>query len=251
MAQEQGVVPNNPFAMMEAMDDQNIVQRLQGRVSEAWVYSVTEGGRTVEGLSADGVEEAARFLAKENHEVIRELECSIESESETEARFTAKAGRYRLHVNEDTGEIHEILLDTAIRGKRQPKRYGSGAFNQFWYETGVTKAVRNAKMALLPEELIAVVIENAKSRGRVQTAADEQRPARRQPATKTAEENGDGKARHELKKSLVAKFGEDEQAMHGFVDSEFPAATEGSEVYILFTKIPAEECERMIALLEA
>lgn len=79
------------------------------------------------------------------------------------------------------------------------------------------------------------------------------RPARRPAAAKAADanggDNGDGKARHDLKVALEAKFKDDEQAMYGFVDSEFSAGTDGNTNIVLH-KIPAKECERMIALLE-
>ena len=74
--------------------------------------------------------------------------------------------------------------------------------------------------------------------------------AARRPAQPTnGADNSVGKARHDLKAALETEFKEDEQAMFNFVDAEYPEGTE--ETHIRMDKIPAEECQRMIALLKA
>ncbi len=180
------VVPVDMFSLMDSLDDKAIVEAINGRVSKAWVYSFPQGNTTVDGLSAAGVDEAVRYLAKESHgtEVIRDIECHIDSETEAEARFIAKAGRYAVIVNKESGEVSEALLDAAVRGKRVEKIYRNGALNPHWYEHGVTKATRNAKRALLPQELEASIIEQARRGGRVQAVAQDGAP----PATVTPEE---------------------------------------------------------------
>ena len=56
-----------------------------------------------------------------------------------------------------------------------------------------------------------------------------------------------GKLRGDLRKALDAKFRGDGQAIFSFVEIEYREAIEGTRV--LYQKIPAEECDRMIALL--
>lgn len=112
------------------------------------------------GLSKAGVDEAKGELAKKG-EVIRELEVNFK-DNENEVLFWVKAGRYI--VSKDG---REILLDTAIGFKRQPKKYDNGKGNPFWYEQGGIKACRNASFRLIPKSVTQAVIEYAKKQGKV------------------------------------------------------------------------------------
>lgn len=180
------------FSLMDRLDDRAMVAAVEGRVGKAWIYSFPQGNTTVDGLSAEGVEEAARYLAKQSKgtDVIREIESHIESETETEARFSATAGRYTIIVNEETGVVSEALLDTAVRGKRVEKIYRNGALNPHWYEHGKTKAARNAKRALLPEELVATIIVQAKQLGRSETVRQPTAAAPSRPAAALPDDDG-------------------------------------------------------------
>ncbi len=121
----------DPLALIEALEDTAIIAAITGQVTATWVYSFSQGGAQVVGLSVDGVEAAAREMAKRG-EAIRELEVHLEFEDEGEARFLAKAGRYA--VNADG---REVLLDVAIRAKRQPKvmhlKSGGIRTDEHWY----------------------------------------------------------------------------------------------------------------------
>jgi len=158
----------DPFAIMDALDEKAIMAAFQGQVPEHWVYRFEIDGRVTEGLSAPGVEETARYMAAHEHEVLRELDVHLESETETEGRFVATAARFAISPEGD-----EIKLDTVIRGKRQPKyiqlRKGGRQFNEHWYEIGVTKAARNAKLALIPDRIKQHVIRLAAKKGKVLT----------------------------------------------------------------------------------
>jgi hypothetical protein len=195
------------------------------------VYSFEQQGTTVEGLSADGVEEAARHLAKatKGTDVIREIECHLESEDELEARFIATAGRYAIGVNKESGKVHEILLDTAIRGKRVDKIYRNGAINPFWYEHGVTKAVRNAKRALLPEDLIAQVIEQSHKLGRTQ-------PVQRTTPTAAPGNGGNGEGPSISQKqigfirAMLDKAFPDQREQVEWMERTQPKAVEGTAI---------------------
>lgn len=229
------------FSIMDELDSQAIVERINGRVSAAWVYTFEQGGKTIEGLSADGVEEAARFLARESKgtEVIREIDCRIEWEDDVEARFIATAGRYMIGV--EKGKVTEVLLDTAVRGKRVEKINGRGVVNPHWYEHGVTKATRNAKRALLPEDLIAKVIEQAKVRGRtkqapkqaVQGAADGGAVAA--PASAAGGNAPDGITQPQIKAIRVMldkAYPDDEQEQVEWMQRTEAAAVEGTAVHL-------------------
>jgi hypothetical protein len=169
----------------ERAEDRAIVARISGQITTDWVYRFKVGQQEVTGLSVDGVEAAARECAKLG-EAIRELDVRCEYEDENEARFVARAGRYV--VGPDGSER---LLDVAIRGKRQPKvirlRSGGTQADEFWYEIGVAKAVRNAKEALLPEAVKAEIMAKAETSGRVQRVEGPQQAPRTQRRPSPAE----------------------------------------------------------------
>lgn len=182
---ETSLVPATPnvLAMIDEIEDSEIVAAISSQVTKAWVYEFPMGGQTVRGLSATGVEEAARELGKHG-EAIREMDVRIEYEDENEARFVAQAGRYAI-----SHDGKEVLLDVAIRAKRQSKRIklrsGGWQEDDSWYEKGVTKAVRNAKLALLPEMAKTQILAAAITAGRVRQVDAPQRQQRQQPAPKT------------------------------------------------------------------
>jgi hypothetical protein len=247
----QAIVPSEVFAVMDSMDDRAIVERINGRVSKAWVYSFAQGGTTVEGLSAAGVEEAARHLAGQSKgtDVIREISCEVEYEDETEARFIAKAGRYAIAVHSETGVVSEILLDTAVRGKRVDKIHRNGTVNPHWYEHGITKAVRNAKRALLPEELVAAIIENAKKGGRVEPVRQATAAA---PVEQPAPSNGHGITLPQTKaiRAMLGKaYPNDERSQFDWMERTQPAAVEGTKVTL--GSLTKEQASALITELKA
>lgn len=183
---ETSLVPHtaNVLALIDEIEDSEIVAAISSQVTKAWVYEFPMGGQTVRGLSATGVEEAARELGKHG-EAIREMDVKVEYEDEHEARFIAQAGRYAI-----SHDGKEVLLDVAIRAKRQLKRIklrtGGWQEDESWYEKGITKAVRNAKLALLPEMAKTQILAAAITAGRVRQVdgpPPRQQPARAAPKT--------------------------------------------------------------------
>lgn len=183
--EDNGEDTGTALVLIERAEDTAIVARISGQITTDWVYRFQVGGKEVTGLSVDGVEAAARECAKMG-EAIREIDVRCEFEDDKEARFVARAGRYA--VNPEGGEV---LLDVAIRAKRQPKymkrRDGPEQFDEFWYEKGVTKAVRNAKEALLPESVKAEIMAKAEDSGRVQRVGGPQQAPRTQRRPTPAE----------------------------------------------------------------
>lgn len=188
---------------IDSLDDTAIIAAVSGQITKDWVYSFKQSGQLVEGLSIDGVEAAARESAKQG-EAIRELDARLEYEDEHEARFVARAGRYAVMADGT-----ERLLDVAIRAKRQSKLIkltadtakkkglapDASIEDEFWYEKGIAKAARNAKEALLSEEVKSYIIAEARKAERVRRV--EQAPAGqarggtgpRQPELKEPPEN--------------------------------------------------------------
>jgi len=148
------VVSSNVLSQIDALDTELVIAKLSGglpEVTRKWTYSFPSQGSTVTGLSIDGVQEAARHLATQG-EAIEQVWVHLDDQNETEAYFTACAVRYAV-----SSDGQRVELDRAIRAKRQPKytklRNGGEQFNEFWYEVGVAKALRNAVEALLPEAI--------------------------------------------------------------------------------------------------
>ena len=154
-----------PFRIMDSLDDELIIQELEGRLPEILTYHFKDKGQEIWGLSKAGVDEAKGELGKQG-ECIRELEVTF-TEKEDEAFFTVKAGRYVV-----SRDGKEILLDTAFGFKRQPKKYSSGSLNPFWFESGGVKAARNASMRLIPKSIVQAVIEHAKKVGSVKEISE-------------------------------------------------------------------------------
>jgi hypothetical protein len=163
---ETGVVQSNArvLALIDEIEDAEIADSIRGDLTETWVYEFPVGGKNVVGVSSKGVENGCRELAKQG-EAIREMDVKVEYEDDREARFVAQAGRYAI-----SPDGKEVLLDVAIRAKRQSKwetrRNGDVVPDDNWYEKGITKAARNAKLALMPDSVVALIITEAKKQGR-------------------------------------------------------------------------------------
>lgn len=155
--------PRDPFDGIDAMDDRLIMEEIKGRIVDEWVYHFKdENGREQWGLSKVGVDAACSELAKRG-EVIRELEIrhDIDPTDKEYILFTAKAGRYAV-----SRDGKEVLLDTAFGTKRQStvvhRRDGSTSYNNFWFEQGAAKALRNARNRLIGEEMRTSIIAFAR-----------------------------------------------------------------------------------------
>lgn len=175
------------LATIEELEDTAIVNAIRGQVSPDWVYSFRQAGALVEDLSVVGVEAAGRECAKRG-EAIRELDIRIDSENDYEARFVAQAARHAVGA-----DGQEVLLDTAIRAKRQSKwirltpekakeRGVTHVFNEHWYEVGIAKALRNAKKALLPQDVKTVILAEAREAGHIRQVDGERRRRSRPPS---------------------------------------------------------------------
>lgn len=183
------------MAVFEEMETMAIMEAVEGRISPTWIYVIPGVG---ENLSVVGVENAAREMAI-RREPIREVACTLTYEDDDEARFVAHAARYA--IAEDG---REVLLDTAIRAKRVSKwitvtsdnvarkhgiKVGEKIPNEHWFEVGMTKASRNAKLALMPDEVRQHIIRTAKGGA----APDKPAPKASQPRqrkTKPTEPTG-------------------------------------------------------------
>lgn len=162
----------NVFLAFDRLDDDQIVAEMKGAALQEYVYEFTEGGQTVRGLSKTGTDDAARIMAVKYGEALREIDCWLEREDEEAAYFKAKVARY--HIKDDGTAIE---MDSSIGHKRQSKRVvlksGGSKANPFWYEQGGQKALRNAKLKLMPETIKRLIIEAYVEQGRVRRVRTE------------------------------------------------------------------------------
>lgn len=174
-AEQKKVVPNKrvneilPFKVMDKADDDIILAEMSGKIIDKFVYEFKDGGGTVVGLTVAGVNNTVRMFATQGEVIRVEDNPSIIQDDEF-YHVVVKASRYRIERNNE-GEPREILLDTAFGSKRQGKkfrtRHGKILNDTFAFEKAVSKAQRNAKRMLLPEDFIVSMIELYRNEGRV------------------------------------------------------------------------------------
>jgi len=170
--QDAMAIPTEAFLLFDRQDDTAVIARIQGAALKEMVYAFRQGGKMLYGLGIDGAEECKRELARMG-EVIREDDIDIMSETPDEARFRAKASRWAIKPGQP-----DVKLDTTVELKRQEKyitrRDGSLEPDDFWLEKGGSKAMRNAILNLVPEQVKQLVIERFKQQARIVESTPEQ-----------------------------------------------------------------------------
>jgi hypothetical protein len=185
-------IPQEAFLLFDRADDAALIARIQGAALKEYVYHFRSSGQDVYGLSVDGYEECKRELAKTG-EVIEEETIEMERENPDEAMFRARATRW--YVNAASNQ--RLKLDSSIGLKRQPKfiitRKGEVVPNEFWYEMGGRKAMRNAGLSLIPETIQQRVIAAYKDRAKIvdQTPAQVDADVAKYHATMDAKDERD------------------------------------------------------------
>jgi vacuolar-type H+-ATPase subunit E/Vma4 len=152
------IVPANDaeaFLLMEKRDEEQIVATLEGKYLDEFVYSFQQGGKTVEGLSWVGIQEAARAYGG--------IRCSIEKmkidRNAKEIVVMVEAFDEQTKSSAIGASSQAIMMKTA-RGVME---------DSFALQKAISKAQRNAKRQLLPQSLLRQWIEKhreAKSNGK-------------------------------------------------------------------------------------
>jgi hypothetical protein len=234
----------SPLALMDEIDVGDIMARKLEPVPE-WIYSFNVSGQNVTGVSARGVQDAARALSTQG-EAIRVIDVRLEREDERDAYFIAMAARFAI-----SPDGQEIETDRTIRGKRQPKymkkRDGSEQFNEFWFEIGLTKAARNVTEALLPSVLREYMKAEAKNlaAGR---AGHTTGPAPRQQAAPA--KSAKAKIADLLVEAQTTTDAEWFQAYTAKLRERFPSMA-GETGRLQVTSLTEEEAEEIAKAIEA
>lgn len=237
----------DPFQVMDSWDDEVIIHELKGQGPKGkLVYSFRQGNTTVVGLGKEGVDFCCQLLLSQG-QVIRELDLShviIGEKEDREALFTSKAGRFAV------GSRGEMALDTVIATKRQPlynleKSTGELVLNPHWFEQGSQKALRNARIRLLPIALREYVISLSNATGRTQSNTQQ----------KLADPNREASTdeQRKLYASLLASHhvtaDEREKALSWLAEKRHSKATLTKQIDALATLVQTRtEAERLVKL---
>jgi hypothetical protein len=112
-----GVIPWDPFALMDRLDADTFIAEMQGIASDVLVYAIKDGGKETIGLSKGGVDECCTMLVSQG-QCIREENLKFEFFGEgedKEAWFTVTAARFAVH-----SDGREVRLDQVLGVKREP-----------------------------------------------------------------------------------------------------------------------------------
>lgn len=113
-----GVIPWDPFALMDRLDADTFIAEMQGLASDVLVYAIKDGKKEpTYGLSKGGVDECCTMLVSQG-QCIREENLKVDYMGEGENReaiFTVTAARFAVHP-----DGREVRLDQVLGVKREP-----------------------------------------------------------------------------------------------------------------------------------
>jgi hypothetical protein len=190
------------FAKFDQLDDQAVIKEIEGRVVDAWVYHFPMDGKDIWGIGKEGVDQCALHLSKKGY-ALREENVWFEPDPKN-GEYVIFFAKVNLVLVDKGG--NEARVESTIGTKRQwtlkkikqkNPPYYKIVQNQFWAEQGAIKALRNAKLRLIPEEIKAKVIANAKKLKKVVEVeplrtTQKQAAASRQGQTKSAQKPESG-----------------------------------------------------------
>jgi hypothetical protein len=193
----------NVFEILDLADEEQIIAEISGRVTDKYVYSFKQAGQDVTGLSYAGTNWACREFAKQG-EVIRVIHKDSIVDPINPEYIVITITAQRFAVNLETNR--ETPLDSTFGIKRQwtkmKKRRYDAQGNvvgeeivedpHFW-EKGTSKAIRNAKQALIPTDMVKKLIQEAlKTKNSSSVRPGDQRAQRQTQATKSQQAQSQG-----------------------------------------------------------
>lgn len=167
LAQIQEIVEQaqDQFQLMDMMDEaqilDNIGARVNQRIASALTYYEKQSRQDV--LTKKGIDECINKLSELGY-VFREELVSF-SPCPSDKEYFVFIAKVFLGKRDRYGNVHELRTTTGI--KRQWMFYKNRSQgvtpDEFWFEKGSQKAIRNANRILISESLKQNLIENAKS----------------------------------------------------------------------------------------
>lgn len=134
------------YLVMERRDEAQIVEALEGRYIEEFVYEFESGGRKVVGLSWMGIQEASR----EYGGIVCPIEKMMMKLTKTHVAVTIEAKDIK------TGSVR---IGHSKQSRRMSLRSGKFMDDEFAEQKAISKAQRNAIRQLLPQTLLKQWIE--------------------------------------------------------------------------------------------
>ncbi|MEM3018105.1 MAG: hypothetical protein QXO25_04430 [Candidatus Bathyarchaeia archaeon] len=142
--------PREPgqFEELEKLDDQLIVQGLEGVVSvQDLFYVISQGDYQIVGISTDGVREIARQYAEKKGYIFRIKELTT---SEDEEYYYV---RCKVEVDYPSGG-HMEGWGSKRQQKHEFRKDGSNPIDRYAFEKAISKAQRNALLSVIPKTFI-------------------------------------------------------------------------------------------------
>ncbi|MCH7758975.1 hypothetical protein IID20_01300 [Patescibacteria group bacterium] len=141
----------------EMADDKMIEQEIMGEVLPYFIYQFKQGGKTITGLTVKGVSEVVRRLNRDKksgyniriNPKYQKTEHNIDQDGEIGVQVSV-FGENLLDGNSGWGIKFEPYHKTGKNGKYK---------NEFAVEKALSKAERNAKRKLIPEQVAVMMIE--------------------------------------------------------------------------------------------
>jgi hypothetical protein len=161
------VSDDDVFRAMDRADEMLILDEIQGRALDTWVYSYTnKRNELITNLSVHGVNETVRLLNERGG-----LQLGISEQPPLVDEKTEADGKsyYRVMVfARDGRKPHTGRWGTAVEPKMMEFRKGGEGWDKFALTKALNKAQRNALAMLIPEDFRAHIIAQALGHGRVQ-----------------------------------------------------------------------------------
>jgi len=160
------------FKKFDELDDQLVIDAIQKKVVDVWVYHFIQDKHEIWGLAKEGVDQCAIAMGKKGT-ALREDDVTFQVDplSPEHVIFIAKVSKVLVDAQGNEAKV-ETTIGTKRQGImrkiKQPDGYRM-VTNPFWAEQGAMKALRNAKMRLIPEDIKSKVIANAKKLKKVRT----------------------------------------------------------------------------------
>lgn len=158
-------VEQDVFAAMDALDENQILDALQGRPSQVMAYSFKSGGKTQTGLSYAGVAECVREMNVRGFTSIRvspNVPPVIEEfQEEDEKGQTVTYFRVTTYAEDSKngGGQYGMATQRKFQGFRDKSR--KPELDHFALTKALSKSQRNAMLPLIPVEFREVVIAQA------------------------------------------------------------------------------------------
>lgn len=214
----EGILVVESPEQLNAADDEAIIAMMTGQAIQEYVYSFRQGGKTVEGLTLAGINEAANRRGG--------IQVSEVTYEEREHSWLAIVKATDTFTNSSRYGAYE-----------QPKRSG-GREDPFAFTKAIHKAQRNAVKQLLPTPVIKEILNFYLRRGKAAEI-----PVTGEPAEKTEEITNQQKAAFSLAQRLrepLEKRGITQNDLWNYVRRRFHVESRNEMLEEHWTQLAAE-----------